>query len=48
MIVVPFSVSLCVAAEESAKSPNFKKAWESYSKFRADYSLWREYGYLNQ
>ena len=37
-----------VAAEESAKSPNFKKAWDSYSKFRADYSLWREYGYLNQ
>jgi len=37
-----------VAAEESAKSPNFKKAWDSYSKFRADYSIWREYGYLNQ
>ena len=37
-----------VAAEESAKSPNFKKAWDSYSKFRADFSLWREYGYLNQ
>jgi TRAP-type mannitol/chloroaromatic compound transport system substrate-binding protein len=37
-----------VAAEESAKSPNFKKAWDSYSQFRAEYSLWREYGYLNQ
>ena len=35
-----------VVAEESAKNPNFKKVWESYSKFRADYAIWREYGYL--
>lgn len=37
-----------VVAEESAKSANFKKAWDSYSRFRADYAIWREYGYLNQ
>jgi len=37
-----------VVVEESAKSANFKKAWDSYSKFRADYAIWREYGYLNQ
>jgi TRAP-type mannitol/chloroaromatic compound transport system substrate-binding protein len=37
-----------VVAEESAKSANFKKAWDSYSKFRADYAIWREYGYLKQ
>jgi TRAP-type mannitol/chloroaromatic compound transport system substrate-binding protein len=36
-----------VAAEESAKNPNFKRAYDSYSKFRSDFSLWREYGYLN-
>ncbi|MSQ60059.1 MAG: TRAP transporter substrate-binding protein [Betaproteobacteria bacterium] len=35
-----------VVAEESAKNPNFKKVWDSYSQFRANYSLWREYGYL--
>ena len=35
-----------VIAEESASNPNFKKVYESYSKFRADYSIWREYGYL--
>ncbi len=37
-----------VVAEESAKSANFKKVWDSYSRFRADYAIWREYGYLNQ
>jgi len=35
-----------VVAEESAKNPNFKRIYQSYSKFRADYALWREYGYL--
>jgi TRAP-type mannitol/chloroaromatic compound transport system substrate-binding protein len=35
-----------VIAEESAANPNFKKVWESYSKFRADYAIWREHGYL--
>jgi len=35
-----------VVKEESAKSENFKKVWESYSKFRADYAIWREHGYM--
>jgi TRAP-type mannitol/chloroaromatic compound transport system substrate-binding protein len=35
-----------VAAEQVEKSPEFKKAWDSYSKFRAEYKIWRDYGYL--
>ncbi|TAJ29378.1 MAG: TRAP transporter substrate-binding protein [Reyranella sp.] len=35
-----------VAAEQSEKSPEFKKAWESLSKFRDEYTIWRERGYL--
>ncbi|MGE0699376.1 MAG: TRAP transporter substrate-binding protein, partial [Hyphomicrobiaceae bacterium] len=35
-----------VVKEESAKSENFKKVWASYSKFRADYAIWREHGYM--
>jgi TRAP-type mannitol/chloroaromatic compound transport system substrate-binding protein len=35
-----------VAKEESAKSENFKKVWDSYSKFRANYAIWREHGYM--
>jgi hypothetical protein len=35
-----------VFAEESAANPQFKKVWESYSKFRADYAIWRDHGYL--
>ncbi len=35
-----------VAAEQAEKSPEFKKAWESLSKFRDAYSVWRERGYL--
>ncbi len=35
-----------VVAEESAKSPEFKKAWDSYSAFRKEYAIWRENGYL--
>lgn len=35
-----------VAAEQAEKSPEFKKAWESLSKFREEYSIWRERGYL--
>jgi TRAP-type mannitol/chloroaromatic compound transport system substrate-binding protein len=35
-----------VVVEESAKSPEFKKIWDSYSKFRADYAIWRDHGYL--
>jgi TRAP-type mannitol/chloroaromatic compound transport system substrate-binding protein len=35
-----------VAAEESAKDATFKKVYESYANFRADYAIWREVGYL--
>lgn len=35
-----------VVAEQNAKSPEFKKAWDSYSAFRKDYSIWKEMGYL--
>ncbi len=35
-----------VVLEQSAKSPEFKKAWDSLSAFRAEYSIWRERGYL--
>jgi TRAP-type mannitol/chloroaromatic compound transport system substrate-binding protein len=35
-----------VVAEESARNPSFKRVWDSYAKFRGNYSLWRDYGYL--
>jgi TRAP-type mannitol/chloroaromatic compound transport system substrate-binding protein len=35
-----------VIAEESASNPNFKRVYASYSKFRDDYAIWREHGYL--
>ena len=35
-----------VAEEQAAKSPEFKKAWDSLSKFRAEYKLWGDRGYL--
>jgi TRAP-type mannitol/chloroaromatic compound transport system substrate-binding protein len=35
-----------VAQEQAAKSPEFKKAWDSYSAFRKDYAIWRDMGYL--
>ena len=35
-----------VVAEESAANPNFKRVYASYARFRSDYSIWREYGYL--
>lgn len=35
-----------VATEQAEKSPEFKKAWDSLSKFRTEYSAWRERGYL--
>ena len=31
-----------VVAEQSAKSPEFKKAWASYSKFRDEYKIWKQ------
>jgi TRAP-type mannitol/chloroaromatic compound transport system substrate-binding protein len=35
-----------VAKEQAEKSPEFKKAWDSYSAFRKEYAVWKEYGYL--
>ena len=35
-----------VIAEESAANPNFKRVYDSYSKFRQNYAIWRDYGYL--
>jgi TRAP-type mannitol/chloroaromatic compound transport system substrate-binding protein len=35
-----------VAAEQSAKSPEFKKGYESYIAFRKNYKLWKDLGYL--
>ena len=35
-----------VAAEQAAKSPEFKKAWDSYSTFRKNYAVWKDLGYL--
>ena len=35
-----------VVIEESEKNENFKKVYDSYSKFREEYSLWSELGYL--
>jgi TRAP-type mannitol/chloroaromatic compound transport system substrate-binding protein len=35
-----------VAVEQSAKSPEFKKAWDSLSKFRKEYAIWKDRGYL--
>ncbi len=37
-----------VAKEQAEKSPEFKKAWESYSAFRAEYKVWKDYGYLKE
>ena len=35
-----------VAQEEAASNPNFKKVYESYSRFRSDYAVWRDVGFL--
>jgi TRAP-type mannitol/chloroaromatic compound transport system substrate-binding protein len=35
-----------VIEEQKAKSPEFAKAWASLSKFRDEYKVWRQYGYL--
>ncbi|MBT3307587.1 MAG: TRAP transporter substrate-binding protein, partial [Alphaproteobacteria bacterium] len=35
-----------VVAEDSARSKNFKKVWASLSKFREEYKIWAELGYL--
>jgi len=35
-----------VAAEKSASNADFKRAWESIQKFRANYAEWKRIGYL--
>jgi TRAP-type mannitol/chloroaromatic compound transport system substrate-binding protein len=35
-----------VAEEQTAKSPEFKKAWDSLSNFRKEYAIWKDRGYL--
>jgi TRAP-type mannitol/chloroaromatic compound transport system substrate-binding protein len=35
-----------VIEEQKAKSPEFAKAWASLSKFREEYKVWRDHGYL--
>jgi TRAP-type mannitol/chloroaromatic compound transport system substrate-binding protein len=35
-----------VAAEESTRDPVFKRVYDSYSKFRTEYAVWRDHGYL--
>lgn len=40
------SAWLEVVEEEIKENPDSKRVWESYSHFREDYAIWREYGYL--
>jgi TRAP-type mannitol/chloroaromatic compound transport system substrate-binding protein len=35
-----------VVEEQKGKSPEFVKAWDSYTKFRAEYKIWKDHGYL--
>jgi TRAP-type mannitol/chloroaromatic compound transport system substrate-binding protein len=35
-----------VAAEQAAADPDFKRVWESLQAFRADYKIWKNFGYL--
>jgi len=35
-----------VVAEESAKDPDFKRAWQSLNAFREEYKTWNDLGYL--
>ena len=35
-----------VIAEESKANPNFKRVYDSYAKFRSDYAIWRDHGYV--
>jgi TRAP-type mannitol/chloroaromatic compound transport system substrate-binding protein len=35
-----------VAAEQVAKSPEFAKGWKSYTEFRKNYAIWKQFGYL--
>jgi TRAP-type mannitol/chloroaromatic compound transport system substrate-binding protein len=35
-----------VAEEQARANPDFRRGWESLSRFREQYSIWRERGYL--
>ena len=35
-----------VAKEQAERSPEFAKGWASYSKFREEYKIWKDHGYL--
>jgi len=35
-----------VVAEESAKSANFKRIYDSFAKFRDNYAIWRHFNTL--
>ncbi len=35
-----------VARKEAAADPDFKRAWQSLSKFRKEYAIWKELGHL--
>jgi len=35
-----------VVAEQTAADPDFKRAWESLSKFRENFKTWSDIGYL--
>ncbi|HFC05347.1 MAG TPA: C4-dicarboxylate ABC transporter, partial [Rhizobiales bacterium] len=35
-----------VAKEQSAANPDFKKAWDSLQAYRAEYAVWKDYGFL--
>jgi len=35
-----------IVVEESESNPNFKRVWDSYSSFRAEYAAWKDRAYL--
>ncbi len=35
-----------VVEEERAKNPNFKKVYDSYAAFHAEYTIWKDHAYL--
>jgi len=35
-----------VAKETAEKSPDFKKVWDHFTAFRANYKIWKDHGYL--
>ena len=37
-----------VVVEESAKSPEFKRVYDTYAKFRKEYKVWSEMGYIKE